>query len=195
MLAVAALCLLSCHTDKNKKIMENNPAIDALLTRVSVRYFTTEKPSEEQINLILRAGMAAPTAVNKQPWAFIVVDEPELLKEIGERLPNSRVQNDAQVAIVVCGDMSKALEGEVRDFWIQDASAATENILLAVHALGLGAVWTGLIPSVERSNVAREILNVPEHLVPFCIIPIGYPAEQPQVKDKFKEENIHYNKW
>ena len=192
-LAVAALMLASCNT-KNKTMTENE-TINTIMTRVSVRQFTTEKPSEEQITVLLRAAMAAPSAINKQPWDFLVVDDPAILQKIGEQFPNSRVQNNAQVAIVPCGNLSKAIEGEAQDFWIQDVSAAVENLLLAAHSMGLGAVWTGLIPIKERANQAAELLGLPEQIVPLCIIPVGYPAEQPAVKDKYKEENIHYNKW
>ena len=175
--------------------MTENETINTIMTRVSVRQFTTEKPSEEQINVLLRAAMAAPSAINKQPWDFLVVDDPAILQKIGEQFPNSRVQNNAQVAIVPCGNLSKAIEGEAQDFWIQDVSAAVENLLLAAHSMGLGAVWTGLMPIKERANQAAELLGLPEQIVPLCIIPVGYPAEQPAVKDKYKEENIHYNKW
>ena len=100
----------------------------------------------------------------------------------------------APLAIVVCGDMDKVIEGGGRDFWIQDASAATENLLLAAHAMGLGAVWTGAYPSEERSKAISATLSLPDNLVPLNMIVIGYPAEHPQPKDKFKEENITFKK-
>lgn len=96
-------------------------------------------------------------------------------------------------AIVVCGDMSKALEGDARSFWVQDCSAATENILLAAHALGLGAVWTGLYPNMERVNAVSEVLNLTDNIIPLCTVVIGYPAEQPQPKDKWNPDNVSYN--
>lgn len=169
--------------------------IDNILTRASVREFTGERPTDEQIETLLRAAMSAPTAMNYQPWAFIVVDDEAVLKQIGEALPYSRVQNGAKVAFVMCGDMSKAIEGDGRDFWIDDVSAATENLLLAAHAMGLGAVWTGVYPSEERSETVREILRMPKSVVPLCIVPVGTPKAQPEVKDKWKQENIHINKW
>ncbi len=192
-LLAAALMLVACNS--KPKEMVQNETINTIMTRVSVRQFTTEKPSDEQIDVLLRAAMAAPSAVNKQPWGFLVVDDPELLQKIGEQFPNSRVQNNAQVAIVPCGDLTLALEGEAQDYWIQDVSAAVENLLLAAHSMGLGAVWTGLTPIKARAQQAADLLGLPEHIVPLCIIPVGYPAEQPEVKNKYKEENIHYNKW
>ncbi len=193
LVAVAALMLVSCTTKKDN--MKENETINAIMTRVSVRQFTTEKPTAGQIDTLLRAAMAAPSAANKQPWGFLVVDDPVILQKIGEQFPNSRVQNNAQVAIVPCGDLSKAFEGEAQDYWIQDVSAAVENLLLAAHSMGLGAVWTGLTPIKARAEQAAELLGLPENIVPLCIIPVGYPAEEPAVKDKYKEENIHYNVW
>ncbi len=174
-----------CGKDKCEKkacaVLEN------IMTRVSVRQFTEQKPSEEQIQMLLKAAMAAPTGRNLQPWKFIVVDDKELLKSIGEQLPYSNVANGAQVCIVPCGDVTVS-----QDMWVEDVSAATENILLAAHAMGLGAVWTAVHPF--RTDVLRPILNIPENLIPLCVIPVGYPADANlQPKDKFKPENIQRN--
>jgi nitroreductase len=139
--------------------------------------------------------MAAPSALNHQPWAFIVVTDRAVLDKIGAQLPYSRCANNPACAIIPCGDLTKAIEGEGQNFWINDVSAATENLLLAAHAMGLGAVWTGIHPGQERINILKEILALPEHIIPLCVVPVGVPAEQPEVKDKYKEENIHYNKW
>ena len=192
--AVAAIILASC-TSKSQNTMSENQTLDVIMTRVSVRHFTSQKPTDEQINTLLRAAMAAPTAMNKQPWGFLVVDDPAILQQIGEQFPNSHVQDGAQIAIVPCGDLTKAIEGEGQTYWIQDVSAAVENLLLAAHSMGLGAVWTGLTPITARAQQASELLGLPEHIVPLCIIPVGYPAEQPQMKDKYIESNIHYNVW
>lgn len=194
LLAAVTLLTLGCNKTHNS-MDKQQAALDNILTRVSVRHFTGEPVAQEQIDALLRAGMAAPTAVNKQPWAFLVIDQPDMLTAIGEAFPNSRVQNGASLAIVACGDLNKALEGEAQDYWIQDVSAATENILLAAHAMGLGAVWSGIYPNSERTDRAKQFFNLPEHIVPLCIITIGHPAEQPAVKDKYKPENIHRNRW
>ena len=172
-----------------------NPAIENIMTRVSVRQFTGEKISAEQIDTLLRAAMAAPSAINKQPWAFIVVTDEMLMAKLGEEMPYSRLSNHPACAIVPCGDLSKAIEGEMANFWINDVSAATENLLLAAHAMGLGAVWTGVHPDMERAAKVQRILGLPEHIIPLCIVPVGVPAEQPEVKDKYRPENIHYNAW
>ena len=115
---------------------------------------------------------------------------------IDELTPHLHVgSNKPAVAIIPCGDLSKAIPGEMANFWINDVSAATENLLLAAHAMGLGAVWTGLHPDMNRAKMVQEMLGLPEHIIPLCVVPVGVPAEQPEIKDKFKPENIHYNGW
>lgn len=192
LLALTAMVLAGCCKQSN--VMETQ-VINNIMTRVSVRDFTGEKISSEQVETLLRAAMAAPSAINKQPWAFIVVDDDAIIAQLGEALPFSRCSNHPAVAIIPCGDLSKAIEGEMGAFWINDVSAATENLLLAAHAMGLGAVWTGLHPDMNRAKMVQQMLGLPEHIIPLCIVPVGVPAEQPAVKDKFKTENIHYNKW
>ena len=193
--------LISCNqnTDKSMQQQANNTQQEAVLnaiqTRVSVRQFTGEKISNEQINTLLRCAMSAPSAMNKQPWAFVVVTDDALLRKMGEAFPFCRCDNGAACAFVMCGDLHKALPGEGQGFWINDVSAATENLLLAAHAMGLGAVWTGVYPSRERTAQVQELLGLPEYIIPMCIVPVGIPAEQPAVKQKFKEENVHYNRW
>jgi len=191
-LALAAMLFAACAKQSN--VMENT-AIQNIMTRVSVRDFTGEKISAEQIDTLLRAAMAAPSALNKQPWAFIVITDETLIAQLGEALPYSRCSNHPACAILPCGDLSKTIEGEMAAFWINDVSAATENLLLAAHAMGLGAVWTGLHPDMTRVALVQEILGLPEHILPLCVVPVGVPAEQPAIKDKFLPENIHYNGW
>ena len=165
------------------------------MTRTSVRQFTEQPVEQAKVEAMLRAGMAAPTAMNAQPWHFVVVSDKAKLGELAEANPRAGMLKTAQLAIVVCGDMMKAREGKGRQFWIQDCSAATENILLAAHAQGLGAVWTALYPMEERVQPVCEALKLPDAIVPLCTIVIGYPAEQPQPKDKWKPENVSYNEF
>ena len=191
-IALAAISFAACCNSNEK--MENQ-AINNIMTRVSVREFTGEKISEAQLDTLLRAAMAAPSAINKQPWAFIVVTDEAKIAALGKALPYSRCSNKPAVAIIPCGDLSKAIEGDMANFWINDVSAATENLLLAAHAMGLGAVWTGLHPDMSRAKMVQEMLGLPEHIIPLCVVPVGVPAEQPEIKDKYKPENIHYNAW
>lgn len=190
--ALVALLFAACN---QKPVDMSNIAIDNIMTRVSVREFTGEKISAEQIDTLLHAAMAAPSAINKQPWAFIVVTDEAVIAQLGEALPYSRCSNHPAVAIIPCGDLSKAIPGEMSAFWVNDVSAATENLLLAAHAMGLGAVWTGLHPDMNRAKMVQDMLGLPEHIIPLCVVPVGIPAEQPEIKDKFKPENIHYNQW
>ncbi len=200
-LALLSGMLISCGQNTEKTMpqettnTQTEAVLNAIQTRASIRKFTGEKISNEQINTLLRCAMAAPSAINKQPWAFLVVTDEALLQRMGEAFPFSRCGNGAACAFVMCGDMTKTIEGEGQGFWINDVSAATENLLLAAHAVGLGAVWTGVYPSRERTAQVQELLGLPEYIIPMCIVPVGIPAEQPAVKQKFKEENVHYNRW
>ena len=189
---LSAMLFAACT--QQPKVMKNE-AIDNIMTRVSVREFTGGKISAEQIDTLLRAAMAAPSAINRQPWAFIVVTDETIIAQLGEALPYSRCSNHPACAIIPCGDLSKAIEGEMGAFWINDVSAATENLLLAAHAMGLGAVWTGLHPDMKRATMVQQLLGLPEHIIPLCVVPVGVPAEHPALKDKYIPENIHYNKW
>lgn len=191
---ISGILLISC-APTNTESMKQEQFIQLIQTRVSVRQFTGEKISNEQIQTLLHCAMAAPTAMNKQPWAFIVITEDSLLQQMGQAFPFSRCGNGAACAFVMCGDMSKALPGEGQGFWINDVSAATENLLLAAHAMGLGAVWTGVYPSTDRTPQVQQMLGLPENILPMCIVPVGVPAEQPEIKNKFCEDNIHYNRW
>lgn len=195
-LILASFTMMNCTTKEQTSANDadnGNAAIENIMTRTSIRAFTGQSVSSDTVEMLLRAGMAAPTAVNLQPWHFVAVTDRAKLDEMRQANPHAKMLEQAPLAIVVCGDMNKAMEGPGRDFWIQDCSAATENILLAAHALGLGAVWTGGHPIEERVNTLREILQLPENLIPLCAIVIGYPAENPEPKDKWKTENVSYN--
>jgi len=176
----------------------NKPGVPDVLSvihsRKSVRHFTEQKVSREQLEILLRAGMAAPTAVNRQPWAFVAIDSREVLDSLSSNLSNNAILKRATAAIVVCGDMNKVFE-RLPDFWIQDCSAASQNILLAAEGIGLGAVWIGVFPNDSRVNKVKSVLNLPDNLVPLNIIAIGYPTGVEKPKDKWKEENVIWNRF
>ncbi len=134
--------------------------INNILQRTSVRSYEDRPVEKEKIEKMLRAAMAAPTAMNKQPWHFVVVDQRNVLDALAGANPYAKMLKKAPLAIVVCGNTDKMIEGGGRDFWIQDASAATENMLLAAHAMGLGAVWTGAYPSEERCQAIGKALSL-----------------------------------
>lgn len=193
-MAVAAMLGACSGQQKSNDESANSKAVlECIMTRTSIRQYTDQPVEQEKVEAMLRAGMAAPTAVNAQPWHFVVVNSREKLAELAAANPRAKMLHTAPLAIVVCGDMTKTLEGKAQEFWIQDCSAATENILLAAHAQGLGAVWTAVYPMEERIVPVREALNLPETMVPLCTVVIGYPAEHPQPKDKWKPENVSYN--
>ncbi len=166
----------------------------SIMTRSSVRSYTGQRVDEEMVEKLLRAGMAAPTAGNRQPWAFYVVRDTNVIRQfVNVSKYTSPMAEHAQLAIVVAGIPTESFPDENR-YWIQDVSAATENILLAAHSQGLGAVWCGVFPGEDRIAVLRDLLDVPEHHVPFNIIMIGYPNAEPVIKDKWKPEKVFYIK-
>ena len=170
-------------------------AIETIMTRVSVRAYTDRAVEDDKIETMLRAAMAAPSAGNKQPWRFVVIRDKAILGAIASNLPTMTMTDKAPVAIVVCGDMNDTFPGDGLDYWVEDASAATENLLLSAHAMGLGAVWCGIYPMKERVTFIQRLLELPDNIVPLNVVPIGYPAEEPAVKDKWKPSSIHYDTW
>ena len=165
---------------------------EALRTRRSIRKYTAEPVAPEDVRVMLEAAMLAPSASNRQPWHFVVVDDRATLDRIAAEHPYAKMAADAPLAIVVCGDLDAE---KTKGFWVQDCSAATENLLLAAHAQGLGAVWTGIYPNAARADAVRSILGLPSYIVPLNVIPVGYPASENTPKDKWKPENIHTNGW
>ena len=171
----------------------NKEAIQDILTRTSERIYTSEPEIDQHdIDTLLHSAMAAPTAVNKQPWHFVVVRDRNLLKAMGNALPYCHMAANASLAIVVCGDRNRFLSGDDETLWIQDVSAASENILLAAHALALGAVWTSVFPHKDRMGAVRNILSLPDHLIPFNVIPVGHIAKEHAPKNKWDPSKVTY---
>ena len=173
----------------------NNDLVQLIMTRTSIRAFLDKPVPDETVEHLLKAAMAAPSAKNSRPWSFVVIRDRTLLEKLGDSLPNAKMTATAPVAVVICGVMEKTLPGEAREYWIQDAAAATENFLLAVHALGLGAVWTGVHPISERIRILKDALRLPEGVEPFCLIPFGWPAVPAAVKDKWDPSLVHHDVW
>ena len=167
-----------------------------ILNRKSVRSYTDRAVSREQLDTLLRAAMAAPTGRDMRPWKFVVIDDKEALAKLAGQLPYAKMLPEAAAAIVVCGDLSVTEDkGKPSTNWTFDCSAATENLLLAAEAMGLGAVWTGVYPYEERQTAVSQALQLPEHIIPLNLIPIGYPKGDPQPKDKYDADNVHFNGW
>ncbi len=163
-------------------------AMDNIVTRTSIRDYTDKTVSDDTIEQLLKAAMAAPSARNQQPWRFIVIKDKKTLQAVSENFHTMKMAEKAPLAIVVCGDVSS-------DYWVQDASAATENLLLAAHAMGLGAVWCGIYPKEDRVEKLKEMLDISGDIMPLNVIPVGYPAENPLPKDKWDPKKICYEKW
>lgn len=167
-------------------------AMQALLTRRSIRKYTDEPVSEGTIQEVITAAMSAPSAGNEQPWHFVVINSRKILDEIPSFHPHSLMIREAPVAILICGDLG--LEKH-KGYWVQDCSAATENLLLAIHSKGLGAVWLGVYPREERVEGLRKLLGIPGHVIPFSLVPVGHPAEQKPPAERYNPLRIHHNKW
>jgi nitroreductase len=163
--------------------------LDCILSRKSVRKYSEQPVTDEQIDTLLRAAMAAPTGKNVRPWEFVVVRNREVLDAMAEALPYAKMLTQANVAIVVCGDAEKSA------YWYVDCSAATQNILLAAENMGLGAVWTATYPYEDRMDVCKKALNLPDNILSLCVIPVGYPAKPFQPMDKYDTTKIHNEKY
>ena len=166
--------------------------MENILHRRSIRKFTSEAISEETITNLLKAAMAAPSFGNAQPWHFIVLRDRLILDQISRFHKSASALKTASVAILVCGDLHfEKFEGR----WMMDCAAATENIIIATQILGLGSVWLGIYPDNRRILMMRELLELPEDIIPLALVPVGYPAEQKPPGDRFREERVHYDRW
>lgn len=167
-------------------------AIEALLTRRSVRRFRPESVTPQEIDTLLRAAMQAPSAMNEQPWEFVVVTERRTLDRIPDAHPHAAMAREAAAAIVICSDKRRwAHEGS----WSQGCAAATENILIAAHALGLGSVWVGIYPIKDRVRGIRSLLAIPDHIMPFSLIPLGRPFDSQPPKSRYSAARVHPERW
>ena len=178
--------------------MENdNPIINAILQRTSIRTYTDRPVEREHITTMLRAAMAAPSGKNIQPWVFLVVTDHDVLDDLADVLPNGLLLKNAPACIMVGADMFVAEAGTPGlDYWKLDCAAAAENLLLAAGALGLGAVWLGVTPVQGRVRDVKEILRLPAHITPMCLVAVGYPeAPETEAKDKFDTSKIHWERW
>jgi nitroreductase len=169
--------------------MEN---LSYILDRRSIRRFTDQKVDNLIIKEILTAAMYAPSAVNRQPWHFVVIDSPDMLLKIMEIHPHARMLQTASHAIVVCGDEELQHDD---GYWVVDCGAATQNLLLAAHSLGLGTCWVGLQPREERKAAFSRLLSLPWHVKPYAMVALGYPEEHKSRPERFHPEKVKYNGW
>lgn len=167
-------------------------AFEAIFGRHSVRRFNDRQVSQEDMEQVLRAAMSAPSAGNEQPWHFVVIDDKVVMEKVHAFHPYAGALKTASAGIVVCGDLR--LEKH-KGYWVQDCAAAVQNLLLAVHALGLGAVWLGVYPREDRVAGFRELLGLPQGVIPLALVAVGYPAERKQQADRFDAGRLHKNHW
>lgn len=172
-----------------------NETLDSIFNRKSVRKYSEKTVADETLQLLIDAAMQAPSAVNRQPWEFVVIKDQEMKEKVAACNPYASFAKNASAIILVCGNMEKALPGPSQIMWVQDCSAASENLLIAAQSLGLGAVWTGVYPSPERMNALEELLNLPENILPLAMIPVGYPESEKSTHKKVNPVTVHYNVW
>jgi nitroreductase len=168
--------------------------MDFIFGRRSVRVYSPGDVPTEVVTKLLEAAMAAPSAMTKDPWRFVIVRESRTLSALTEALPGGKMLATAALAIVVCGDLDAALDRQL-SYLLQDCSAATENLLLAAHALGLGACWVGVHPGEEAVRQVKRMLSLPTSVVPMAVIALGRPGEQPEARTRYRGEYVHFDRW
>lgn len=193
-LIIACAMTISCSQNTDKQESSQNAVFSNMLTRTSIRQYTNKTVEQGKIDTLLRAGMSAPSAGNKQPWRFVVIQDKEIIDAIADRAQKKPAQT-APLLIAICADSNDTFPEDGFDYWVEDCSAATENMLLAAHAMGLGGCWLGFYPRKEGIAVLRSILNLPNYIIPLGVISVGYPNESPTPKDKWDETKVHYNRW
>ncbi|NLE38364.1 MAG: nitroreductase family protein [Pirellulaceae bacterium] len=171
-----------------------NPKLNPIFARRSVRAYQSKSVGDDVVHDLLEAAMAAPSAVAKDPWEFVVVRNRAMLAEFAGGLPNGKMLAGAPLGIIVCGDIRRAHDGQL-SYLLQDCSAAIENLLLAAASLGLGACWLGIHPREKRIELMRSLLKLPETVIPIAAIPIGWPAESPAPRTRYRDEAVHREVW
>ena len=193
LVVVLAIVILktSCMGDQkqDETTLKSKAVLENIAERKSVRKYLNKSVEEDKIDAMVKAGMAAPSGMDRRPWEFVVVTDREALDSMAAKLPYAKMLTNAPLAIVVCGDTTRS------SYWYLDCSAATQNVLLAAEALGLGAVWTAAYPYEDRIDVVRQNTGLPENIVPLCVIPIGYPDGPQKAKDNFDLQRVHRNKY
>jgi nitroreductase len=171
-----------------------NPELNCIFSRRSIRKYLDKAVPGEMLDDLLQAAMAAPSAVAKDPWHFIVVQDRETLNKIADILPSGKMLRQATAAFIVCGDINKA-NIQAESYLLQDLSAATENILIAANILELGTCWLGIHPREDRLAGIRQLFELPDNIIPMCGIAIGWPAEKPEARTRYRNERVHIEKW
>lgn len=190
LIIVCTIAFISCSSKEENQITKKDAALSVIFNRKSVRSFIKDRSvSDEDVQTLIKAGMAAPSGKDTRPWEFLVINDREVLDKMAAELPTAKMLAEVPMAIVVCGDTIRS------SYWYLDCSAATENILLAAEALDLGGVWTASYPYRDRMETVIKHTNMPAQVLPLVVIPIGYPKGNYSPKDKYDSSKIHMNKW
>lgn len=195
--AVSVRLMIADNNGRDAAGSAPDAVLECIMTRASVRKYKPETVNDSIITDVLKAGMAAPTAANQQAWHFVVITNQTLKDSISDAFQWTKMVKDCAFAVVVCGDMSRLFDGDREEggFWTLDCSAASENMLLAAHALGLGGVWCGIYPEEDRMSRLSEILNLPDNLRPLNILSFGYPETSVVPKQKWNPRKVSYNRF
>ncbi len=172
--------------------MSKTDKIDWILQRRSIRKYTDQRIPDEDLQTLLKAAMYAPSAMNKQPWHFLVVDDKAILEKFREFHAHASFTAYASHAILICGDEKLQHDD---GFWVMDCAAATQNLLLAAHSLGIGACWIGIHPREQRKQQTRELFSLPGHVAPLALVSLGYPMTEREMPERYYQDKIHYNSW
>ncbi|HBF88674.1 MAG TPA: nitroreductase family protein [Bacteroidales bacterium] len=166
--------------------------LNCIINRRSIRRFKNQNIEIQKVEDILKAAMYAPTARNQQTFEFVVINNRQMLDDISEIHPYANMLKQAPLAILVCHNHQKVKSD---GFWIQDLAAVTQNILLQAYSLGIGSVWLGVYPREDRENGLKKYLNLPEDIVPFSLVALGYADENPHTTNRYDSNKIHFNRW
>lgn len=170
-----------------------NHILDTIYRRRSIRVFDRRKVTKSLLTDLLKAAMAAPSASNSRPWEFIVVTDENKLSLLETKIKYGKY--NAPAAAIVCANLAIAKNESAFRFWVQDCSAATENLLIAAAGLGLGTVWIGAYPKEDVMGTLREILDIPDEIIPLNMIYIGYPAEEIKPRTQYEESRVHWESY
>jgi nitroreductase len=171
-----------------------NPSLQFIFNRRSIRKYENREIPAAMFNDLFEAAMAAPSAVARDPWHFLLIRDRKILDQVVKILPHGQMLRQAPAAVIVCGDITITHANEL-SYMLQDLSAAVENLLLASTALGLGSCWLGMHPRQDRLDNIRSLFSLPENIIPMCGIALGWPAEKPGPRTRFKQERVHLEKW
>jgi nitroreductase len=172
----------------------SDPRLAFIFGRRSIRRFEDTPVSDEDLHRLLLAAMAAPSAVARDPWRFVVVRDRKRKLRITEGLPNGKLLDGAPLAIVVCGERSAA-QGGLEGYMVQDCTAALQNLLLAAHAMGLGTCWLGVYPRTERQEHVNASVGLPPEIEALAVVAVGHPGESKEARSRYREEYVHYESW